>query len=135
MLGQFQQSHLRIEVSAPATVIHDSLLDTNNLKQWLWTQRFSPGLPEKLSVGSTFTSYVGLIAIEHQVEIAEDNCLRFLLSGAIDGYHEWYWGDGWIQSRLEGISLLPLNLGQTVSLLSLRQFVTNQAKTTAKTSA
>ena len=135
MLGKFQQSHLRIEVSAPATVIHDSLLDTNNLKQWLWTQRFSPGLPEKLSLGLTFTSYVGLIAIEHKVEIAEDNCLRFLLSGAIDGYHEWYWGDGWIQSRLEGISLLPLNLGQTVSLLSLRQFVTNQAKTAAKTSA
>ena len=134
MLGKFQQSHLRIEVPAPGNVIRDSLLNTINLKQWLWTQRLSPGLPEKLSAGVTFTTYVGLIAIDHTVEIANDNCLRLLLSGAIDGYHEWYWGDGWVQSRLEGISFLPLNLGQTFSLLSLRQFVINRAKTTAKTS-
>jgi hypothetical protein len=45
------------------------------------------------------------------------------LSQSIDGYHEWYWGDGWVQSRLEGISLLPLNLGQTLSLLRLREFL------------
>jgi hypothetical protein len=48
------------------------------------------------------------------------------LSQGIDGYHEWYWGDGWLQSRLEGISLLPLNLGQTLSLLKLRLFLSNQ---------
>lgn len=135
MLGKFQQSHLRIELTAPATVIRESLLCTTNVRQWLWTQRLSPGLPEKLSAGLTFTSYIGLIAIDHKVEIAEDNCLRLLLSGAIDGYHEWLWGDDWVQSRLEGISYLPLNLGQTLSLLSLRQFVADRAKTTAKSSA
>jgi len=135
MLGKFQQSHLRIELTAPATVIRESLLDTKNIRQWLWSQRLSPGLPEKLSAGLTFTSYIGLIAIDHKVEIAEDNCLRLLLSGAIDGYHEWRWGDDWVQSRLEGISYLPLNLGQTLSLLSLRQFVADRAKTTAKSSA
>lgn len=58
------------------------------------------------------------------MEVASDNCLRLLLSEGIDGYHEWYWGDGWVQSRLEGISLLPLSLGQTFSLLRLRQFLT-----------
>ncbi|MGB5971491.1 MAG: hypothetical protein WBG70_24515, partial [Spirulinaceae cyanobacterium] len=59
-----------------------------------------------------------------QVEIASPNCLRLLLSKGIDGYHEWYWGEGWVQSRLEGISYLPLNLGQTLSLVKLRQFLT-----------
>ncbi|MGF1486876.1 MAG: hypothetical protein ACFBSE_07160 [Prochloraceae cyanobacterium] len=134
MLGKFQQSHLRIELAAPATIIRESLLDTTNLRQWLWTQRLSPGLPEKLTPELTFTSYIGLIAIEHKVEIADRSCLRLLLSGGIDGYHEWCWGDGWVEARLEGISLLPLNLGQTISLLSFRQFVTDRAKTTPKTS-
>jgi hypothetical protein len=58
--------------------------------------------------------------------LANDQCLRLLLSQGIDGYHEWYWGDGWLQSRLEGISFLPLNLGQTLSLLKLRLFLSNQ---------
>jgi len=44
-----------------------------------------------------------------------------LLSQGIDGFHEWYWGEGWVQSRLEGVSILP-NLGQTLNLLRLRQF-------------
>lgn len=123
MLGTFQQSHLRIEVEAPLTVIRDSLVQSNKIRQWLWPQRFSAGLPEQLHQGLTFTTWTGLVAIQHQVEVAESNCLRMLLSQGIDGYHEWYWGDGWVQSRLEGISLLPLNLGQTLSLLRLRQFL------------
>ena len=78
--------------------------------------------------GLTFTSWAGLLAIENQVEIAEPNCLRVLLSQSIDGYHEWYWGDGWVQSKLEGISILPLNLAQTLGLLRLRQVVNQQSK-------
>jgi hypothetical protein len=123
MFGSFQQSHLRIELEASESAIRDSLLNTSKLKQWLFSQRFSPGLPEKLYSGLVFTSWVGLISIQHQVEVVNENCLRLLLSQGIDGYHEWSWGEGWVQSRLEGISLLPLNLGQTLSLLSLRQFV------------
>lgn len=126
MLGKFQNSVLRIEINAPASLLHHCLLDTSKLSKWLWMQRLSPGLPEKLHSGLIFTSYIGPVAIEHQVEIATDNCLRMLLSKGIDGYHEWYWGEGWIQSRLEGISLLPLNLGQTLSLLSLREFVARE---------
>jgi hypothetical protein len=79
-----------------------------------------------LEQGLTFTSWLGLIAIEHQVERIEDNGFRLLLSQGIDGYHEWYWGDGWVQSRLEGVSLLPLNLGQTLNLLRLRTFLREQ---------
>ena len=131
MLGQFQKSNLRIEVPATASVIRDSLLHTSKLKQWLWPQRLSPGLPEKLYSGLTFTSWLGFVPIEHKVEVADDNCLRLLLSQGIDGYHEWYWGEGWVQSRLEGISLLPLSLGQTLSLLRLRQFVRIQANKAA----
>ena len=122
MFGNFQQSRLRIEVEASENVIRESLLNTNKLRQWL-VMRLSPELPEKLEAGITFTSRLGLIGIHHQIEIANDNCLRMLLSQGIDGYHEWYWGEGWVQSRLEGISVLPLNLGQTLNLLALRQFV------------
>jgi hypothetical protein len=123
MLGTFQQSHLRIEVEAPQAVIRDSLLQSDKLSQWLWPQRFSAGLPEQLHQGLSFTTWTGPVAIQHQVEVAKPNCLRMLLSQGIDGYHEWYWGEGWVQSRLEGVSLLPLNLGQTLSLFRLRQFL------------
>ncbi|NER24204.1 MAG: hypothetical protein F6J96_26560 [Symploca sp. SIO1C2] len=126
MLGTFQQSHIRIEIEATHKVIHESLLHSQHLSQWLWPQRLSEGMPEQLCQGLTFSSWIGPVAIQHQVEIAGSNCLRMLLSQGIDGYHEWYWGEGWVQSRLEGISVLPLNLGQTFSLMRLRQFVSGR---------
>lgn len=126
MLGKFQQSNLRIEVNASEKDIRDSLLESDRLKQWMWPQNFV-SLSGKLTTGKVFISYLGLIEIEHQVELVEDNCLRLLLSKGIDGYHQWHWGDGWLQSRLEGISVLPLNLGQTFSLFRLRQYLSNQS--------
>jgi hypothetical protein len=83
-------------------------------------------MPEELHTGFQFTTWTGPISIHHQVEVAKPNCLRLLLSGGIDGFHEWYWGEGWVQSRLEGVSILPLNLGQTLNLLSLRHFLVNK---------
>jgi len=126
MFGNFQQSQLRIEVEASETAIQDSLLRPVQLQQWLWPQRLAAGMPEQLHQGLTFTSWTGPVAIQHQVQVATPICLRLLLSQGIDGFHEWYWGEGWVQSRLEGISLLPLNLGQTLSLLRLRQFLQSQ---------
>jgi hypothetical protein len=126
MFGDFQQSQIRIEIEAGEKAIEDSLLTTTQLRQWLWPQTLSGDLPEKLHEGLTFTTWFGFVPVEHQVAIANNHCLRLLLSGGIDGYHEWYWGEGWLQSRLEGISLLPLNLGQTLSLLRLRLFLATQ---------
>ncbi|MBD2354593.1 hypothetical protein H6G41_08110 [Tolypothrix sp. FACHB-123] len=126
MLGTFQQSQLRIEIEASASAIHDSLLRPAQLQKWLVGQRFTPGMPEELQAGYQFTTWTGPLSIHHQVNVAKANCLRLLLSGGIDGFHEWYWGEGWVQSRLEGVSLLPLNIGQTISLLSLRQFLGSQ---------
>jgi hypothetical protein len=123
MWGSFQNSQLRIEVEASAAAIKDSLLRPEQMQKWLAPQRLAAGMPEQLHPGLTFTSWIGPVAIEHRVEVAKPNCLRLLLSGGIDGFHEWYWGEGWVQSRLEGVSLLPLNLGQTLSLLRLRQFL------------
>lgn len=120
MLGSFQQSNLRIEVDASEKIIRDSLLESDRLKQWMWPQSFA-SLSGRLSPGNTFVSSLGLVEIEHQVEIVEDNSLRLLLSKGIDGFHEWHWGDGWLQSHIEGVSLLPLNFGQTFSLFRLRQ--------------
>ncbi|MBE9040155.1 hypothetical protein IQ235_05035 [Oscillatoriales cyanobacterium LEGE 11467] len=127
MLGIFQQSHLRVEVEASATIIQQSLLYPEQLQQWWWPQRVAAGLPEQLAEGLTFTSTMGSMAIQHHVDAVGDNYLRLLLSQGIDGFHEWYWGEGWVQSRLEGISLLPLNLGQTLGLMRLRQFVSQKS--------
>ncbi|WP_414529005.1 hypothetical protein [Nodularia chucula] len=123
MLGNFQQSQIRIEITASASAIGDSLQHPENLAKWLVGQSLPPGMPQELQTGFQFTTRTGPISIHHQVDVAKPNCLRLLLSGGIDGFHEWYWGEGWVQSRLEGISILPLNLGQTLNLLSLRQFL------------
>ena len=122
MLGNFQQSNLRIEVDAPKEIIESSLLEGDRLKQWMWPQNFA-SLSGKLSPGDTFVSSLGLVEIDHKVDLVDDNSLRLLLSKGIDGFHEWHWGDGWLQSRIEGVSMLPLNLGQTFSLFRLRQYL------------
>ena len=122
MLGNFQESTLRIEVNASEEKIRDSLLESERLKRWMWPQNFT-SFSGRLNPGDTFISSLGLVEIEHRVEKVEDNSLRLVLSKGIDGYHEWHWGDGWLQSRLEGISILPLNLGQTLSLFRLRQYL------------
>ncbi|AFZ49149.1 hypothetical protein [Dactylococcopsis salina] len=125
MLGTFQKSHLRIEIKATAQLIGESLLYPEKLRQWMFPQQLSQGLPNQLESGLTFTSRTGLITIKHEVETLTDSYLRLILSEGVDGYHEWCWDEGWVQSRLEGVSLLPLNLAQTTTLLRLRQFVEN----------
>ncbi len=83
-------------------------------------------MPKKLQQGNNFEVSLGLVSIDNRVEFVNDHCIRLILSGGIDGYQEWSWGDGWVQSRLEGISLLPLNLAQTFNLVRLREFVKPQ---------
>ncbi len=123
MFGKFQQSQIRIELEASAQAIRDSLLRPIQLEKWMPTGRFNTGMPEELHPGFQFTSQIGLVAVQHQVDVANPNSLRLLLSQGIDGFHEWYWGEGWVQSRIEGVTILPLSLGQTLSLLSLRQYL------------
>ncbi len=123
MFGTFQQSSLRIEVTASAEILAESLTHPAQMQKWLKFQRFSDGLPETLTPGLVYTSWTGPIAIQHRVEIAAPHHIRLLLSQGIDGFHEWAWGEGWVQSRIEGISVLPINLGQTASLLCLKQFL------------
>lgn len=129
MLGNFQKSQLRIEVKATEKAIRESLLDTRKLRQWFWLIKLESNLPSKLEPGLTFSSWFLGVEIRNQVELVNDHCLRLLLSKGIDGYQEWYWGDGWVQSSIYGISLLPLNLAQTLSLLSLRNFVSPKTNT------
>ncbi len=123
MFGTFQQSSLRIEIAATEQALRESLTQPTKLQQWLAPIRIDRGLPDQLQPGLTYTSWIGPIPVQHQVERVEPNCLRVLLSKGVDGYQEWLWGEGWVQSRLEGVSFLPLNLGQTLSLLRLRQFL------------
>ncbi|NJL00028.1 MAG: hypothetical protein HC838_11955 [Spirulinaceae cyanobacterium RM2_2_10] len=122
MFGSFQRSHLRLEVDATASTLAASLQRPEHFRRWLSPQQFDAGLPLQLTPDCQFTARLGPVAIAHRVQVAHDNVLRLLLSGAVDGYHEWYWGDGWVQSRLEAVSLLPLNLTHTAALWRLRDF-------------
>ena len=112
MLGTFQQSSLRIEMMASEQVLYDCLVKPSYFCVWLAPQRFSSGLPEELTEGTTLAS----------------NHLRLTLSQGVDGFHDWQWGDGWVQSRIEGISLLPIHLSQTFGLLRLKQFLPHAGK-------
>ncbi|MBF2029497.1 MAG: hypothetical protein IGS48_22505 [Oscillatoriales cyanobacterium C42_A2020_001] len=124
MFGTFQQSNIRIEIAVSEQALRESLVQTDKLRKWLFPQRLSNGLPEELRPGLSFTSWIGPISIVHSVEYVEADTLLLLLSHGIDGFHEWRWGEGWVQSRLEGVALLPISLGQTLSLSRLRQFLT-----------
>ncbi len=123
MFGSFQRSNIRIEVPASEHALRTALMQPEKLREWLFPLRLSIGLPEELYPGLTFTSWAGAIAITHKVERVEPHALCLLLSQGIDGFHEWRWGEGWVQSQIEGISLLPIGLGQTVQLSKLRQFL------------
>ncbi len=126
MFGTFQQSTLRVEVDAPAEVIRDSLVQPRQFKQWLWPQTFSAGLPDVLELGTTFTSYLGPLRVQHQVTDLTPQNIGFLLWEGVDGFHEWSWGDEWVQSRIEGVSMLPINLGQSLNLVRLQRFLAEQ---------
>lgn len=123
MFGNYQHSELRIEVDATEQGLRESLTETAQLRQWLWPQRFSSGMPGQLQMDTSFSSWSGPVEVQHRVAYLSSNGIQFILSKGIDGFHEWSWGDGWVQSRLEGVTLLPLNLGQTLSLLRLQIFL------------
>ncbi|MCS6941384.1 MAG: hypothetical protein RML10_07025 [Geminocystis sp.] len=125
MWGRFQQSELRIEISATEKRLRDSILRVEQLQKWFFPLNIIEKKEgkEELSSGDKFTFKIGLLEVENCVETINSNCIRIILSGAIDGYQEWCWGDGWIQSRLEGVSLLPLSLAQTFNLLRLKSWV------------
>jgi hypothetical protein len=93
MFGTFQQSQLRIEIDASATLLERSLTRSAELRKWLKFQRFPNDLPEVLAVGDCYTSWAaGAVPIRHQVE-------------------------------QRGPQQLGLTLSQTASLLCLKQFV------------
>lgn len=126
MFGIYQQSNLRIEIDATIIQLGQSLTQPGKLRQWLWPQQFSQDFTSPLEMGQSFSSYVGPIRVDHEVEALNDTSIRFLLHHGVDGFHEWHWGDGWVQSRLEGVSTLPLNIAQTTSLLRLRLYLSMQ---------
>ncbi len=123
MLGKFQTSELRIEVKATSSIIHDSLMNLDQLQKWFFPLQFIDHNSSVLEEGDVFDCNLGAFKIKNKVKIINNNCFRLILSGGIDGYQEWCWGDGWVQSRLEGVSLLPLNLSQTLNLLRLKSWL------------
>ncbi|HEY9644885.1 MAG TPA: hypothetical protein V6C88_00875 [Chroococcidiopsis sp.] len=114
---------LRIEIEATEAAIREGLLCPTQFRQWLCPQRFSDGLPERLQAGLVFTSWLGPVTTRHEVQRVDAHSLHLLLSGAIDGVHHWHWGDGWVQSSIEGVSLMPIGVSHTVGLLRFKQFL------------
>lgn len=127
MFGTFQQTHLRIEVEATQAQLSRCLLQPDQFEQWLAPQIFPQPRPKRLTLQSRYDSRLGPLNIHHEVVSVGDQRLQLLLSGAIDGFHEWHWGNGWVQSQLEGVSALPIALAHSLSLLRLQQYLKAQA--------
>ncbi|XFA73810.1 hypothetical protein RYO59_002064 [Thermosynechococcaceae cyanobacterium Okahandja] len=119
MLGTFQASHLRIEVPATAAQLTPYLTELKQMQQWLWPLHLEGG-GDRLQQGSQFTTQLGWLRIEHRVELISAGRLVLVLRAGIEGWQEWCWGDGWVQSCIEGVTPLPLELGQTLLLWRLR---------------
>jgi hypothetical protein len=125
MLGNFQQSHLRIELSATAQAIGQQLGFADGLGRVLAPSKVSLAGQEPLRSGDRFAATFGWVTVEQQVAVVGDRGLRLLLHGGIDGYQEWSWGDGWVQSCTEGVSVLPLTALQTLQLMQLQRVLGN----------
>lgn len=122
MFGEFQQSTVRIQVAADAPTLRRCLTEFVLIRKWAWAQSFPGSLPEQMHEGLEFDSYFGPVRLGHRVAELSDTTLELVLWGGVDGRSRWYWGDGWVQSTVEGVSLIPLGLGQTGLLKSLADF-------------
>jgi hypothetical protein len=131
MFGTFQQSTVRVQVVAGAEAIGRCLTEFALLRRWAWMQNFPADLPERMHPGLEFDSHFGPVLFGHRVaRLAEDD-LELVLWGGVDGRNRWHWGDGWVQSTIEGVSALPLGLGQTALLDSLARFAAEVDNTAA----
>lgn len=126
MLGTLQSSTIRVEVEAGSSTLRRCLTEVDLLRQWIWPQQLQGSLPASLEMGSTFNAQCGPVSIMHQVETLLPERLRLLMWGGADGYCDWLWGNGWVQLRVEAVSLLPLGMGQLLILRQLQQFAQSQ---------
>ncbi|MGK7907713.1 MAG: hypothetical protein AB4040_10870 [Synechococcus sp.] len=126
MFGRMQSATVRVAVDASADMLARCLTEAELLQQWVWPQSLEAVLPSRLTPDDEFYSRLGPIRIGHQVKELDDSHLVLTLWGAIDGWNEWRWGDGWVQLHVEAVSLIPLDLGLNVTLASLRRFVRSQ---------
>ena len=126
MFGRMQVATVRVAVDVSAEQLSRYLTDTTLLRRWVWPQQLEAGGPEHLSEGAEFYSRWGPARIGHQVRALGNDRMVLALWGAIDGWNEWRWGDGWVQLHVEGVSLLPLQIGLNVALHSLQRFVRSQ---------
>ncbi|MGK7911041.1 MAG: hypothetical protein AB4050_06080 [Synechococcus sp.] len=129
MFGRMQTATVRVAVDASAAQLQQYLTESALLRQWVWPQQLEAGGPDRLSEGTEFYSCLGPVRIGHQVRSLDVDRLELALWGAIDGWNEWRWGDGWVQLHVEGVSLLPLDIGLNVALRSLQRFVSSQSPT------
>ena len=122
MFGRQQKATTRIPIDASGDRLRQCLTEANLLRQWVWPQTLDKDLPARLELGNQFYSHLGPLNIGHEVRELDNEHLTLALWGAIDGYNEWRWGDGWVQLHIEAVSLIPLKLGLNVTLQQLKQF-------------
>lgn len=122
MFGRQQQATTRIAVDASADRLRQCLTEATLLRQWVWPQSLDSNLPTHLAPGLQFHSHLGPLDIGHEVRELDGEHMTLALWGAIDGYNEWRWGDGWVQLHVEAVSAIPLKLGLNAALQQLKQF-------------
>ncbi|MEM6446558.1 MAG: hypothetical protein AAFY57_14695 [Cyanobacteria bacterium J06642_2] len=121
MLGTLQSSTTRIEVDATAAQLRKCLTDPATISRWVQPLEVVDAAAPSLEVGSQFFTRIGPLQFGHEVTELTDGQLTLILWGGMDGWNEWLWGEGWVQLRMEGVSLLPLGLGQSVMLRRLQE--------------
>jgi len=122
MLGCFQTTTLKLQVTASTAEITEHLINPELIRRWAWPQEYPGDLP-RFTPGLTFISSVGALFLGHRVEECSAGNLKIVLWGAVDGFSQWAWGDGWLEQTTTGISLLPLALAQRQLLNQLVSFL------------
>jgi hypothetical protein len=125
VFGVLQTATHRFTIAVPAAVIHEHLTKVDLIREWAWPQQY-PTAVGRLTAGLEFTSYLGPVAIGHRVTVCEPGCLDMVLWGAVDGFSQWRWGDGWVAQTCAGVSVIPLEIGQYQLLHQLEQYLTTK---------
>lgn len=121
MLGTLQSSTVRVEVDATAAQLRHCLTEPATMARWLQPLELVDASAPPLEKGRQFFTRIGPLQFGHEVRELADGQLTLILWGGMDGWNEWLWGDGWVQLRVEGVSVLPLSVGQSVMLQRLRE--------------
>lgn len=113
---------MRIELRATRDRIRQALTAPEALRHW-WFSGWPPEDHAPLTPGKTVELWWGVLPIQVQVREVRPDYLQWQFSRGVDGFQTWYWGEGWVQVRLEAVTFLPVGVGQAWQLWRLRDYL------------